>query len=294
MLTEVHHGAGLMDPRREAVDENGAPSSSQHIEESKARPGQSNHVEVGTVAQSEARQVGPEERVPGAPPIQLTAVADPDDRIDPVLFDAGVRRSGQDQQIDGGADVEVVVANLETPVPEGDGSPRGLHEQMAAILVLTGRFGEAIPPLGEGIPPLGDELPPSGGGLPPLGEGLPPSGEGLPPSGEGMPPSGEGMPPLLNAGITEILELDDFVAAAVEHDVTDFLRQVLEPRAGVTLDRLEDKGLIRSRSGDANPSRGGRPRRYVGVTPNGVRALKQSRETLLGLWRGLEDRLQEP
>src|SRR6185503_7855451 len=51
----------------------------------------------------------------------------------------------------------------------------------------------------------------------------------------------------------------------------------------VTLDRLEEKGFLRSRLGDANDERGGRPRRYVTVTPLGVRQLRASRTALLKL-----------
>ena len=56
----------------------------------------------------------------------------------------------------------------------------------------------------------------------------------------------------------------------------------------VTLDRLEDKGLLRSRLADAADERGGRPRRYVTVTAFGLRELRASRTALLELWRGLE------
>ena len=60
----------------------------------------------------------------------------------------------------------------------------------------------------------------------------------------------------------------------------------------VTLDRLEDKGLIRSRLADASDERGGRPRRYVSVTAYGVRELRASRAALMKLWRGLEGVLE--
>ena len=56
----------------------------------------------------------------------------------------------------------------------------------------------------------------------------------------------------------------------------------------VTLDRLEEKGLLRSRLADSTDDRGGRPRRYVTVTPLGVRQLRASRTALLELWNGLE------
>jgi DNA-binding PadR family transcriptional regulator len=60
----------------------------------------------------------------------------------------------------------------------------------------------------------------------------------------------------------------------------------------VTLDRLEEKGLLRSRLVDADGERAGRPRRYVSVTAYGVRELRASRTALLSLWRGLEGVLE--
>ena len=60
----------------------------------------------------------------------------------------------------------------------------------------------------------------------------------------------------------------------------------------VTLDRLEEKGMIRSRLADASEDRGGRQRRYVTVTAYGVRELRASRAALLKLWRGLEGMLE--
>src|SRR5215469_9695989 len=40
-----------------------------------------------------------------------------------------------------------------------------------------------------------------------------------------------------------------------------------------TLDRMEDKGLIRSHFGDSTPQRGGRAKRFVNVTSKGRFAL---------------------
>src|SRR5690349_9407652 len=54
------------------------------------------------------------------------------------------------------------------------------------------------------------------------------------------------------------------------------------------LDRLEQKGCLRSRLGEPLPERGGRARRYFTVTPSAVRALRQSRQALQRLWEGLE------
>lgn len=62
----------------------------------------------------------------------------------------------------------------------------------------------------------------------------------------------------------------------------------------VTLDRLESKGYIESRSGDPAPGRGGRQRRYVSVTEEGFEAVRESRAAFLDLWKGLETRFEEP
>src|SRR5689334_17851272 len=56
----------------------------------------------------------------------------------------------------------------------------------------------------------------------------------------------------------------------------------------VTLDRLEAKGLVRSRLEPGGDERGGRPRRYVAVTAAGLRRVRASRAALVALWRGLE------
>src|SRR5215216_4316261 len=60
----------------------------------------------------------------------------------------------------------------------------------------------------------------------------------------------------------------------------------------VTLDRLEEKGLLRSRLADASDERGGRPRRYLTVSALGIRELRASRNALLKLWRGVEGILE--
>lgn len=58
-----------------------------------------------------------------------------------------------------------------------------------------------------------------------------------------------------------------------------------------TLDRMERKGLLESRAGGGSPDRGGRPRRYVKLTPAGHEMLARSRSTLMALWEGLEGAL---
>lgn len=59
----------------------------------------------------------------------------------------------------------------------------------------------------------------------------------------------------------------------------------------ITVQRLEDKGLVRCSVGEPDEGRGGRPKRFVTPTPAGVRALAEHREALLRIWDGLEARL---
>jgi PadR family transcriptional regulator len=55
-----------------------------------------------------------------------------------------------------------------------------------------------------------------------------------------------------------------------------------------TLDRLEEKGYVRSWIGDPTPERGGRSKRHFDVRPLGVKTLRASRDTLAAMWEGLE------
>ena len=54
-----------------------------------------------------------------------------------------------------------------------------------------------------------------------------------------------------------------------------------------TLERLQRKGLVSSQLGDATPERGGRAKRYFQVTSEGLRTVRESKQILIGLWRGL-------
>ncbi len=69
-------------------------------------------------------------------------------------------------------------------------------------------------------------------------------------------------------------------------------RSVTSGSLYVTLDRLEDKGMIRSRMGDPDRRRGGRPKRFATPTPKGMQALSEVRKTMLSLWAGIEDTLE--
>lgn len=79
------------------------------------------------------------------------------------------------------------------------------------------------------------------------------------------------------------------------------IRREIETRTGrelsisavyTTVQRLEQKGLVRSRMGEPLPERGGRRRKYVELLPAGARALKVAYSAVLGMAAGLEQRLK--
>jgi PadR family transcriptional regulator PadR len=54
-----------------------------------------------------------------------------------------------------------------------------------------------------------------------------------------------------------------------------------------TLERLEKKGLVSSKMGEATAERGGRAKKYFQVTASGQSALRKSKDALTTLWQGL-------
>jgi PadR family transcriptional regulator PadR len=56
-----------------------------------------------------------------------------------------------------------------------------------------------------------------------------------------------------------------------------------------TLERLQKKGFVGSNLGDATPERGGRAKRYFRVTTTGLRTVRQTKQSLIRLWRGVRE-----
>ncbi|WP_337880101.1 PadR family transcriptional regulator [Rheinheimera sp.] len=54
-----------------------------------------------------------------------------------------------------------------------------------------------------------------------------------------------------------------------------------------TLERLEQKGMLNCRQGEATAERGGRAKKYFSVTADGVQALQRSKQALDNLWQGI-------
>ena len=95
--------------------------------------------------------------------------------------------------------------------------------------------------------------------------------------------------------LAAILRLgEDAYGTAIIKEIEDGTgRQVPSGSLSVTLDRLEAKGHLESRMGEADPDRGGRPKRFVSVTDAGFQAVKVSRAAMLNLWSGLEPRFED-
>ena len=78
------------------------------------------------------------------------------------------------------------------------------------------------------------------------------------------------------------------------------IRKELKKRAGraptvstiyVTLLRMEEKGLVRSETGESTSPRGGRPKRLFTLTAKGLTALKSEHAVMERMWEGFEAQL---
>ena len=65
-------------------------------------------------------------------------------------------------------------------------------------------------------------------------------------------------------------------------------RSVARAAVYITLRRLEEKGLVSSWMSDPTPERGGKARRYVKLTSDGARALREARQIAERMWQGLD------
>jgi DNA-binding PadR family transcriptional regulator len=85
----------------------------------------------------------------------------------------------------------------------------------------------------------------------------------------------------------------DAYGATVRREIETRARRRLSISAVyTTLERLEQKGLVRSRIGDPTPQRGGRRRKHFELLPLGARALKLAHDAYAGMTAGLEGRLK--
>lgn len=87
--------------------------------------------------------------------------------------------------------------------------------------------------------------------------------------------------------LTAILSLKDDAYGVTIHSKVEELVRPKSASLGavyVTLDRLEDKGFVRSRLSDPTPERGGRAKRCYQLEALGERALQESAVTAKRVW----------
>jgi DNA-binding PadR family transcriptional regulator len=81
---------------------------------------------------------------------------------------------------------------------------------------------------------------------------------------------------------------DGAYGAAVRRELSEIeARDYSVGAVYTTLQRLEDKGLLRSRASEPRRERGGRSRRYFALTPDGAAACRAARARHERMWTGL-------
>jgi DNA-binding PadR family transcriptional regulator len=81
---------------------------------------------------------------------------------------------------------------------------------------------------------------------------------------------------------------DDAYGLAVRRELCDRTgRDYSTGAVYTTLQRLEDKGLLKSRMSDPLPIRGGRSRRHFIITGAGRRAIRDAEQRAAALWAGI-------
>lgn len=82
---------------------------------------------------------------------------------------------------------------------------------------------------------------------------------------------------------------DDAYGIAMRREIEDRTGRSVSPGAIYpTMDRLEEKGYVRSYMGEPTPERGGRSRRYFSLRPEGYEALRSAHAAFTSMWRGFE------
>ena len=84
------------------------------------------------------------------------------------------------------------------------------------------------------------------------------------------------------------LENDVYGVPIVDEIERRTRRKVSHAAVYVTLRRLEEKGLLESWKSDPTAERGGKARRCVRVTREGLALLRESRLALDRMWQGLD------
>ncbi len=82
---------------------------------------------------------------------------------------------------------------------------------------------------------------------------------------------------------------DDAHAVSIAADITERTgRGVRRANVYMTLQRLEEKGLITTALGESRPERGGKPRRLVTPTHDGLAAVRATMTAINAMTRGVK------
>ena len=88
---------------------------------------------------------------------------------------------------------------------------------------------------------------------------------------------------------------EDTYGVPIREEIEARTGRVVSPGAVYTaLDRLERRGLVRSRLGDPSPERGGKRKRQYRLTARGAAAIGQAQSTLAQMAHGLKPKLGTP
>jgi PadR family transcriptional regulator, regulatory protein PadR len=84
-----------------------------------------------------------------------------------------------------------------------------------------------------------------------------------------------------------ILNNDAYSVSIKEEIESRLARSVSMGALHTALKRMEDKGYVKSRAGEATDERAGRPKRYFEITALGKKAIQYSKESRDELWRAI-------
>lgn len=83
---------------------------------------------------------------------------------------------------------------------------------------------------------------------------------------------------------------DEAYGVAIKQEIERRLRRKVSVGAlQSALRRMEKKGYLNSREGEANRKRGGKPKRFFNITAYGKKALEYSKDVRTELWNAIPD-----
>jgi PadR family transcriptional regulator, regulatory protein PadR len=81
---------------------------------------------------------------------------------------------------------------------------------------------------------------------------------------------------------------NDAYSVSIKDEIESRLSRTVSMGAlHIALNRLEDKGYLKSREGEATEDRAGRPKHYFEITATGKKAMQHAKDTRDELWRAI-------